>query len=223
MNNSTNNIFNSAIIAYAVSAACELKFLDEIQENGNIIITDICDNQNLHKPSVISIFDALCCFDICITTENPSIFNKGSLYSEIYRNKGFFLWLVRGYGKVMQDLASIAKNENRKGNFIQRNGKYIAIASKEQGYRMVDPYFDSILNESSFSKVVDLGCGSAERLINLAKKFPSVHGIGIDINSDAVKVAQKAIKFAEVESQIKVIQADMRKLEPQSEFLDVDT
>ena len=68
-----------------------------------------------------------------------------------------------------------------------------------------------------------MGCGSAERLINLATKFPSVHGIGIDINSDAVKVAQKAVQVAGVESQIKIIQADMRKLEPQSEFLDVDT
>lgn len=223
MNNSTNTIFNSAIAAYAISSACELEFLDELQENGNINITDVCDNHNLHKPSVISIFDALCCFDICIATENPSIFKQGSLFSDIYRNKGFFLWLVRGYGTMMQNLSSVVKNDNRTGNFIQRNGKYVAIASKQQGSIMVDPYFDSILNESSFSKVVDLGCGSAERLINLAKKFPSMHGIGIDINFDAVKVAQKAVQVAGVDSQIKVMQADMRKLEPQSEFLDVDT
>ena len=223
MNYSTNTIFNSTIAAYAVSAACELEFLDELQHNGTINITNICDNRNLHKPSIISIFDALCCFDICIATENPGIFKQGSLFSDIYRNKGFFLWLVRGYGTIMQNLASVVKNENRTGNFIQRNGEYVAIASHQQGSRMVDPYFDSILNESSFSKVVDLGCGSAERLINLAKKFPSVRGIGIDINPEAVKVAQKAILVAGVESQIKVIQADMRKLEQQTDFIDVDT
>jgi len=219
----TNIIFNSTIAAYAVSAACELEFLDELQQNGTINITEICKNRNLHKPSVTGIFDALCCFDICVATENSDIFKTGSLFSEVYLNKGFFIWLVRGYGTMMQNLASVVKNENRTGNFIQRNGEYVAIASKQQGSRMVDPYFDSILNESPFKKVVDFGCGSAERLINLAKKFPSIHGIGIDINSDAVKVAQTAIGVAGVESQIKIMHADMRKLESQPEFLDVDT
>ena len=136
MNNFSNTIFNSAIASYAVSAACELELLDELQQNGVINITDVCDNQNLHKPSIKSIFDALCCFDICIATENPSIFKRGSLFTEIYRDKGFFLWLVRGYGTMMQNLASVVKNENRNGNFIQRNGKYVAIASKQQGSRM---------------------------------------------------------------------------------------
>ncbi len=221
--NSSNNIFNSAIVASAVSAACELGILDEMQDNGFIDINKFCYEKNLYQPLVISIISALCCYDICTLANEDNFLKKGLIFEEIYQNKGFFLWLVRGNGTILRKLATMAKNEKRTGNFVQRDGAYIAIASRDQGSRMVDPYFERALNEFPFDTVVDLGCGTAERLINLAKQFPHVHALGIDINSDAVKIALSRIQSEGVEGQLSVLQGDITKLLPQPEFLDVDT
>ncbi len=219
----SNDIFNSAIATYSISAAYELKILDEIQHIGFINIKNFCDDKDLHVSSVKAIISALCCVDICTPGNDKDTFKKGSLFTEIYQNKGFFLWLTRGYGYLMQNLASISINSNRVSDFIKRDGKSIAIASREQGSVMVDPYFEKVLLELPFNTVVDLGCGSGERLIKLAKKYPFVSGIGIDINSKAVALASDCIDQEELSARITVLQRDMRYLEAQNEFEDVDT
>jgi phenylpyruvate C(3)-methyltransferase len=221
--NSSNNIFNSAIVASAVSAACELEILDEMQDNRFIDIKKFCYDRNLYQPLVASILSTLCCYEICTVADDDNLFKQGSIFDEIYHNKGFFLWLVRGNGTILRNLATMAKNEKRIGNFVQRDGAYIAIASRDQGSRMVDPYFERVLNEFPFNTVVDLGCGTAERLINLTKKFSHIRALGIDINSDAVKIALSRLQSEGVEGQLSVLQGDMTKLLPQPEFLDVDT
>ncbi len=218
-----NDIFNSAVLASTISAANELEILNELQVNGFIDITIFCHNQKLHQQSVIGIMYALCSFGVSETTENSSIFKKGYLFEDVYSSKGFFLWLVRGYGHILQNLASIAKNENRTGKFIKRDGKYIAIASHDQGARLVEPYFEQILNEFPFNTVADLGCGSAERLINLANKHPNLHGIGIDINPDAVSVAESIVKEHGLSDRIKIYHGDTQKLIADTEFMEVDT
>jgi phenylpyruvate C(3)-methyltransferase len=220
---SCNDIFNSAIATYSISAAYELNILDELQHFGFINIKDFCCSKDLHVSSVEAIINALCCVDVCTQSYDKDTFKKGSLFTDVYRNKGFFLWLTRGYGHLMQNLASVSVNSNRVSDFIQRDGKSIAIASYEQGSAMVDPYFEKVLLEASFNTIVDLGCGSGERLIKLATKYPHIKGIGIDINSKAVSFAKSRIEKKELSARINVLQGDMRYLETRSEFKDVDT
>jgi phenylpyruvate C(3)-methyltransferase len=219
----SNQIFNAAIAAYSVSAAYELEILDELQHVGFVNVEDFCRDRDLHKASVSAIIATLCCFDICTPDYEKDTFKKGALFAEIYYNKGFFLWLTRGYGNLMQNLASIAVNSNRVSDFIKRDGESIAIASREQGSVMVDPYFEKVINELPFKTVVDLGCGSAERLIKLAKKYPNMRGIGIDINAKAVKFAQSCVAQEELSARITILHGDMTHLEAQSGFEEVDT
>jgi len=88
---------------------------------------------------------------------------------------------------------------------------------------MIDPYFEKVLREIPFNTVVDLGCGSAERLIKLAKKYPNLSGIGIDINSESVSLAQSCVAQEGLSERITIMQGDMRNLKTQSEFETVDT
>ena len=211
MNNQLANVFNSTMVSSAISAAYELGFIEQLQEENIIDIGIFCQQNNLHQPSFEAIILALGCFDICSLNDNNRMVQQGSLFSEAYRYKGYFLWLVQGYGYLLHNIASIAKNENRSNDFIKRNGKYIALAGRDYGKQFVDGYFEKLLEEFPYQFVADLGCGSAAKLINLAKKATEVRGIGIDINSEAVKTAQLAVDNAGLQARIKIIEGDIGK------------
>jgi phenylpyruvate C(3)-methyltransferase len=202
--------------------AYELGILDELQLNGKVQIVNFCKQRDLHQASVEGIFHALSCFTICEITENKDVAYKGSLFADIYRNKGYFLWLIGGYGYLLQNLTSIAKKENRTGDFLKRNGKYIALAGRDYGLQFVDQHFENVLNEFPFKTIADIGCGSAERLINLAKKHLNICGIGVDRNPDAVNIARASISEEGLENRIKVFEGNMENLEARPEFLEVD-
>ncbi|NER01683.1 MAG: methyltransferase domain-containing protein [Okeania sp. SIO3C4] len=222
MNNQTANIFNSTMVSSAISAADELGFLNKLQAEKTIDISKFCEENNLHQPSVEAIVLALCCSDICQLNDNNQIIEQGALFPEVYNNKGYFLWLIRGYGYLLQNLASIAKNENRTNNFINRDGKYIALAGRDYGEKFVDRYFEKLLEEFPYQVVADLGCGSGAKLINIAKKATEVRGVGIDINSGAVETAQIAVNDAGLQTRIKILERDISQLKNQSEFDEVD-
>jgi phenylpyruvate C(3)-methyltransferase len=219
----SSSIFNLAIAAYAISSACDLEIIDELKHKNVINIQSFCFSKNLHQQTVKAIISTLCCFDICQSTSDENIFQQGSLFAEIYHTKGCFLWLIRGYGSTLQNLASIAHNQNRTGSFIQADGKYIAIASADQGSRFVDPYFEKVLHSYPFAIVADIGCGNAQRLVQLAKQNPEVHGVGVDINQNAVFLAHSRIAEEGLSERIKILQGDMRYLEERPEFANVDT
>lgn len=222
LNNQLDNVFNSTMVSSALSAAYELGIIEQLHQKNTIAIDTFCQENNLHQPSVKAIVLALCSFDICQLNDNNNIVQQGLLFRDAYRYKGYFLWLIRGYGYLLQNLASIAKNENRYNDFIKRDGKYIALAGRDYGQLFVDSYFEELLEEFPYKFVADLGCGSAAKLINIVKKSPEVRGIGVDINTGAVKTAQTAVDNAELQARIKIVEGDISKLENQPEFNEVD-
>ena len=222
MNNQLDQIFNATIVSSALSAAYELGLIDRLQQQNAIDIDKFCQENTLHQSSLEATISALCCFNICRLSDSSNVVQQGPSFAEAYRYKGYFLWLIKGYGYLLQNLASIAKNENRCNDFIKRDGKYIALAGRDYGQQFVDSYFEQLLNEFPYKYVVDLGCGSAAKLINIAQKDEAVRGIGIDINSGAVTTAQIAVETAKLQSRIKIIEGDISQLKTQPDFSEVD-
>ena len=222
MDNQITNIFNSTMMSSALSAAYELGLIEELQEKKLIEINKFSQEKDLHQPSVEAIISALCCCNICQIDDSNIRVTQGKSFEEAYNYKGYFLWLIRGYGNLLQNLASITKNENRSNDFIKRDGKYIALAGKDYGQQFVDSYFEEILEEFPYKYIADLGCGSGAKLINIARKSSEVRAIGVDVNSGAVKTAQTAVANAGLQSRIKIIESDMNKLKFQEEFAEVE-
>ena len=48
------------------------------------------------------------------------------------------------------------------------------------------------MEELGINKVADLGCGSADVIINLCKSNEKLKGIGIDISTEALNEAKKS-------------------------------
>lgn len=223
----TDRLFNSTIAGVAVSAAFELGLLDELERRRVIHVTPFCDKEDLHAPSVAGILRALACFKIVELSTDAEVARQGEAFADVYRKKGYFLWLVKGYGHLLANLADFAKCKNRPAgggdpSFVRRSPRHIAAAGRDYGSQFVDQYFEGMLNEWPFTVACDLGCGSAERLLNVAKKRSGVRGVGVDVDGEVIAFARDRIREESLEDRVAVLEGDARNLSPRPEFAEVD-
>lgn len=222
-----DRLFNSVVAGAAISAAFELGLFEELERKGTIHVPSYCDEANLHEPSVASIFRALACFNIVELSSDAGVVRRGPSFADAYREKGYFLWLIKGYGHLLQNLADLARRANRPPDnddpsFVRRSLKHIAMAGRDYGSQLVDPYFEDVLNEQHFTVACDLGCGSAERLLKIAKKHPGIRGIGLDIDAGVVTLARDRIREESLEDRVVAVAGNVTDLSPRPEFDDVD-
>jgi len=222
MNASVSDIFNSAIVACGISAFDELGLLEELQDEGSIDVAALCADRELHAPSIKALILGLHKARIVALDEDRGIVVRGPLFGETLMNKAYFLWLVRGYGHMLANMATLVQNKHRNGAFIQRDGDYIALPGRNYGARFVDGYFDRVLREEPFRVAADLGCGSANRLMELAKERPDFRGVGVELNCEAVERATRTIEAQKLTGRVTVVQGDVKHLAPRPEYEEVD-
>lgn len=222
MVNETTRIFNSAIGASSIAASFELGLLDELQASDPMDVEAFCDRRELSLWSVGSILAVLHRFDIVALSADRKTATRGPQFAETFENKGYFLWLMRGYGNLLQNLATIVEEGNCTTEGIGRDGKYIALAGRDYGAAFVDTHFTEVMDEEPFEVAADLGCGSAERLIGLARARPDFRGVGVEVNKGAVDLARRSIRHAGLEERVKVVHFDVKNLTYQPEFEGVE-
>lgn len=222
MNSETTRLFNAAIGASAIAASFELGLFEELGEAEEIDLEAFSERRQLYGWSVASICEVLQCFDILHVSDDRKRVRRGPVFDAANADKGYFLWLMRGYGNLMQNLASIVQRGDCTMDGIGRDGKYIAMAGRDYGAQFVDPHFNELMDEEPFTVAADLGCGSANRLIALAKERPSFRGVGVEVNKGAVELARRSVQEAGLGERVQIVHSDVKNLVAQPEFAEVE-
>ena len=222
MVNETTRIFNASIGASAITASFELGLLEEIKSKGSLDIASFSADNELSVWSITSILRVLHRFDIVAVSDDLQTATPATEFDDAYDNKGYFLWLIRGYGHLLHNLGTIVKENNCTTDGIGRDGRYIAMSGRDYGSKFVDPHFTEVMNEEPFKVAADLGCGSAERLMGLARANPEFRGVGVEVNKGAVDLARRAIDKAGLTDRVQVVHFDVKNLVYQPEFEDVE-
>lgn len=218
----TASMFNATIAGSAIAAAFELGLLDELEAQESLSIASFCEERDLHEPSVRALLQALQSFEIVVLDQNDSVAVSGTLFLEAYSEKGYFSWLWGGYGEMLQNLGALARNSNRHGEFLPRDGRRIAWAGRDYGARFVDRHFTKALNGTPFKAAADIGCGSADRLIGIAQEHREFRGVGVEVNGGAACLAREAIREAGLADRLSILHGDLRDVETSAECLGVD-
>jgi SAM-dependent methyltransferase len=213
-------IFNSTIAACALAALDELGYLDQLAQRGSISTPQFCASNGLHDMSFRSLVHAAACVDV-VTVDGDTV-RPGPGFDDLLVNKGYFLWLVRGYGGMMRELATITKESGRVGDFIDRDGPSIAVAGKDYGARFVDADFAAALAVKDFTSAADLGCGSGQRLIRLAQERPDFRGVGVEFDAGAAENTRARVHQMGLSDRITIVRGDVSKLRPEPLFADID-
>ena len=86
-------------------------------------------------------------------------------------------------------------NKNKISIFQKYSTKAITYSKDhESRYFWFHQAYDNcleIMSKNEFEYVVDFGCGSGKLIIELAKKFPNIHFIGIDFSNELIAIAKE--------------------------------
>lgn len=206
------SLFNATVVSSAIAAAFDLGLFDEIRRYDNVSVRDFCDQNDLHHDSVRAILLALQTHKIVKLNSDRDRVSRDELFEQVFLEKGYFEWLFGGYGNMLQNLATMTRNKNRRGNFSNRCGQRIASAGRDYGAQFVDRFFQDCIEESNYIAVADVGCGSADRLIQMATMKHELTGVGIEVNDHAVRFARSEIQSAGLQNRIQVVEGDVREL-----------
>ena len=215
-------IYNSAIAAAAIPAAWGVGLLDALQDQKKVDMPKFAKQHNLDSDSMQGLAVTLAVVDV-VKCDQDTI-TAGRLFEDVYRTKSMFHWLALGSGDLFSRMEHKLRNENRTGNFYQRDPAAIAYACRELNRQFYDQVFWAVMEglDYKFHSVVDLGCGSGERLMQILDRYHEITAIGID-------VAGPAIRFAEAEAQkrgfgdrLSFIVGDAREIEYRDEFAQID-
>ncbi|GAA1994990.1 class I SAM-dependent methyltransferase [Amycolatopsis minnesotensis] len=215
-------IFNSAVAATAVGAAWELGALDELKKHGKLSATEFARHNDLHERSTVGMFTALASVEIVERRGDDIVI--GPHFDEVYDNKSLFHWLTQGSGELFIRMPYVLQNKNRVGDYYRRDAAAISFDCREISERYFDPAFWSAMNGLGyeFTAAADLGSGSGERLIQIAKRYPGVRGLGIDIATPAIDMARDEAAKAGLADRLSFVEGDARAITPRPEFAEID-
>jgi phenylpyruvate C(3)-methyltransferase len=213
---SAREAFNGAVTSSAICAAFELGLLQELEANNSVDLTRFASERGTSLRSIESVCKVLAHAGVVEWQDSPMATGPapGPAFADTWANKGYFLWLVGGYGRMLSSAARLCKDAMAGVATGMRDGASIARAGMDYGAQFVDPFFDEVLDGRDFANVADLGCGSARRLIRLAASRPGGRYLGIELDAGAVDVARQAVRQAELEDRIEIVHADIAWLDP---------
>jgi len=215
-------LYNSAIVAAAIPAAWEVGLLDALRDQKKVDVPKFATEHDLDNDSMRGLAVVLALADV-VKGDQDTV-TAGKLFDEAYRTKSMFHWLTLGSGGLFSRMQYVLRNENRTGDFHKRDPAAIAYACREINRQCFDPVFWAVMEglNYKFHSVVDLGCGSGERLMQILNRYQETSAIGID-------VAGPAIEFAEAEAQkrgfgdrLSFTVGDAREIDYRDEFAQVD-
>ncbi|GCD42225.1 phenylpyruvate C(3)-methyltransferase [Streptomyces paromomycinus] len=219
------DIFNATVASHAIGAAWELGALDELGENGKLDAAEFAARNDLHEPAVTGMFTALA--SVGIVRREGTVVLTGPYFDEVNHTRSLFHWLNQGSGELFRRIPDVLRNEKRVGDFYQRDAAAISFACREISERYFDPAFWSAVEGLGYEPTMaaDLGSGSGERLIQIARRFPGVRGLGVEIAPDAITMAEKEVATKGFGDRISFVRGDARDIdavEARERFADVD-
>ncbi|WP_067504338.1 methyltransferase domain-containing protein [Actinoplanes sp. TFC3] len=222
---SAASLFNAYVTTAAVSASFEIGLLDEVARHGKLDGDQFAADRGLYPPAVHAVVTTLADAGVLRVVETgPVVLAGGPAFDDVWTNKGYFLWLVGGYGEMLSRMARLTTEATRAATDPgHRDGGAIARAGKDYGRHFVDPIVDRLFGEHDFAFLADLGCGSANRIIRLATTYPDRRFLGIERDSGAIAVACRAVADAGLADRITIIEGDLQRLADRPEFAEVDT
>jgi SAM-dependent methyltransferase len=215
-------IYNSAVAAWAIAAAWEIGALDELDRERTLDAESFASRRGLDPAATAGLFRALASVDV--VQRRGHVVAAAGAFDEVYQYKSFFHWLSRGSAELFRQMPSVLVSENRTGQFYQRDAAAIAYACREIDELCYAPAFWDAMGRLDFelSNVVDLGCGSGGRVLDILARYPRARGIGIDIARPALDAARADSLAAGAADRVAFVEADVLDLDERPEFADTE-
>lgn len=186
---SAANIFNNLILSYVIFTFNKLNLFPLLKKGATL--EEIGKNHDFESKRFGELLKIAITMGLLEKKNNT--FSLTKLGQDVEKNRGFFTWAIGGYSPLLEVMDTFLSAPTMAWQPYVR-GEYVAIGSDEANQGLMQDIFDQVIDGFDAKCIADLGCGNAGRLVNLLKRRSELTGVGIDINPQAIEVAQKNIQ-----------------------------
>lgn len=126
---------------------------------------------------------------------------------DLYRERGYLLWLAGGYGDALNTLDTLLAKERKFGVDVDRDLRWVAVGSALIGAADLRTELMDILRSIEFRTIADIGCGNGHFLIDLCR-VTGADGVGYDISPASCAEARQEVAGAGLVDRIDVVEVD---------------
>lgn len=209
--------FNATISAMALGAAWRAGVLERLEPEP-VLISGLADDLGLRPEVLVALFNALTAAEIVQFSDNRRRICQGREFEAAFAAKGFVYWLTNGCGPMLNNLPALMRVGESPRELLRRDDSAISYACRDIARSFFDPPLRELLADQQPVAMVDLGCGSADRLIMMASWRPELAGTGVDISGAALAVATEAVAEADLSSRITLVRDDVTELRARPEY-----
>lgn len=190
--------------------------LDLIESKSNFTINELSKNLRIGDDFLVTYLETLESLNL-LTKDTSSdshdvVYSKSAVYA-VEKNKiGYIAWGMISCAPLIENAAAFTRDFDTAVKRYHRCGEHVAQTSKWMGEKDFYPHAENAILKLQPKKMVDLGSGTCGLLIRLAKKINGLKGVGVDISRDACEMAKVAVKQADFENQIDVIESSIQDL-----------
>ena len=209
------------IVFHCLFALSEINFLSELSLKGSLDIQSFAKEKQLDPDGLEAVARYL--YGLGILDRDGQ--GRYTAAAEILEADIATIEMFYAYDPLFHNLSQVLKKEKKYGVDINRFAELDARATAKICKNFSYPKIIQVIESRGVECVMDLGCGSAELLIELCKRNPGVRAYGIDIASEAVRYAQERVAREGLEDRIKIFAGDILNLEsilPDKEKKQVD-
>ena len=144
-------------------------------------------------------------------TVRPGVYrlsDRGRATSGYY---GYLSTMVGGYEPVFTRMEGLLTGELAYGRDVNRSHDELQRGLAALEDRLMGTVVEAA-REAGVSKVLDLGCGSAQTLANICAIGPGVRGVGVDRSPKACAIARETAWREGLEGRLTIVEADVREI-----------
>jgi phenylpyruvate C(3)-methyltransferase len=222
----TRRLYNSAVIAYAVSAAMELGLLEKLRVHDKVDVVAFAEEHGLDAGILRGLAETLVAGAVVTYDRDSGHLGRGGEFDGVDYASPFFYWLTRGSGRLLSRLPDYAVGRTPPTQPDEdpwgRDMRAVAVSARVGAERYFNRILLSELGDVDFTTVADLGCGGGDRLVTLLNTRDGARGVGVDISAPALDLARENTDRADMRDRIDLFHDDVTSMRVRPEFAEVD-
>ena len=218
---STLTYARNFMTSYCLCALFNVGFFDELSKKKTVNLDIFSANRNINDKILTAICDYL--FVLRILNKRERNYILGAKGKSLLKFSVGTFDFIYGYAPLFENLDSLLRNDKKYNVDVFRRNKYVAKATAEVSQFIPIPIVKDIIRKRNFKSILDIGCGSAEFLLQICEDS-NLTGYGIDISKEAISYAEGLINEKSLNHRVHVKAGDIfdiEQLKSTSENIDV--
>ena len=200
------DLFNNYLTAKLVIAAKNEGIFDLFMNNKAVNESQLSETTGMDMVGAAALLRYMVSQSL-LYKEEDYYYMEPEIQKSLTEDIGFLAWLIEGYEPVVDNALGILDKKLKYGPDITRIDKGMAAATAVVSYYKTDPFVWELLDRLKFDQVIDIGCGSGKRLLQVEQRYSNIHLSGIDISEACCELARDNIAKKNLSHKINIVRS----------------